>query len=672
MNKERVKGSIFGKMMKGILLPLLAVLLVVGAVTTLSVEKALNEAKATEMESIAELGGSRVDGFFTKYREMARQMASGRELQQLLTEVKQGQTIGEAQSYPEFLKTMTVSAANDPANILVTWIADFDSSQFAESSGYVTEVGEWDVTTRVWYDQVRNAKDVVMTEPYENSSTNSLVVSVLAPVFAEDGNEILGVAGVDLNITNLQSMVAGMAFGETGYFVMVSEGGMIITSPDADMVQKSVNAAYDAQTAQRIAGGQTGPARFTYQGAARQGYITAVGSTGWKILASMTDREYQSDYVSLRNIILAIFAAAIAVVVAGNILISKSIIRPITGIAHAAEQIAAGGLDVKVDVKIEGETGQVANALIKTIGRLKDYIAYIDEVTDVLNRIAGGDLTFELEQEYVGEFSKIKEALLNISSTLTKTMLNIEQASQKVTGGSDSISAGAQQLSQGTTDQAASVEELQATIADISDRIESNAQHAVEASDKSAQLKDSVHQCNEQMRKMVEAMQEISAASDQIHNVIGTIEEIARQTSLLSLNASIEAARAGEMGRGFAVVASEVGSLAENSMEASKTTADLIMNSLEAVEKGMALSRETDRVLQEVVGKIEEVSDSISNISQASVEQSDAINQVMDGVEQISAVIEENSAMAQESSASAQELAEQSLVLNELIGAFKI
>lgn len=669
--REKLKGSIFSKMMKAILLPLVILLLVVGLITLIFVQNSLNSAKATEVEKIAELGSSRVEVYFTKYEEMVRQMATELDLRQMLTALKKGQAVADAEGYAAINDYLVESAGNDTENISVTWLADFDASQFAESSGYTTEVGEWDVTTRVWYDQVRSARDVVVTEPYENSSTHSLVVSVIAPVWSLDDSEMIGVAGVDLNLDHLQETVNAMAFGETGAVMLVSADGMIVSSPQKDVIQKTASEVFGEEIAGKIAAREDGPVISTYGGTKYRGYLKSMEGTGWTTVIQLTDKEYVYDFYILKNTIFALFMVAIAGVAVGNVLVAKSIIKPITALAGVAEEIADGNLEVKMDLKATGETGLVANALQRTITRLKDYITYIEEINRVLNQIAQGDLTFELYQDYAGEFAKIKSALLNISTTLTDTVLNIEKSAGKVTAGSGAISNGAQSLSQGTMDQAASMEELQATVTDISERIDSNARNAVTASDKSDKLKGMVHECNSQMQNMVEAMREIQQTSDEISNVIGSIEKIANQTSMLSLNASIEAARAGEMGRGFAVVAGQVGDLAGSSIEASRTTAELISNALQAVEKGMTLTQQTDKLLQSVVESIDEVAGEIDNISRASTQQADAIGQITEGMEQISSVIEENSSMAQESSASAGELAEQAQVLQELIGVFK-
>ena len=88
-------------------------------------------------------------------------------------------------------------------------------------------------------------------------------------------------------------------------------------------------------------------------------------------------------------------------------------------------------------------------------------------------------------------------------------------------------------------------------------------------------------------------MDNITETSREIENIIAAIEDIASQTNLLSLNASIEAARAGEAGRGFAVVADQIGKLANDSAQSAISTKELIVKSLEEIEKGNKIVHET-------------------------------------------------------------------------------
>lgn len=354
------------------------------------------------------------------------------------------------------------------------------------------------------------------------------------------------------------------------------------------------------------------------------------------------------------------------------VVISSGIIRPLKRLAVSANQIADGNLEIEVNVKSLDETGQVAQGLSRTVVRLKDYIKYINEISSVLDEIAEGNMVFELHQDYVGEFSKIKVALLKIQTTFTQTLSEIAVAADQVSTGSYRLSGGAQDLSQGAIEQAGAVEELSATIMAISNDIDKNAENAKLANEISAESANQVEYENQQMTHMISAMEEIRSASKQISNIIKTIDDIAFQTNILALNAAVEAARAGSAGEGFAVVADEVRNLAGKSADAAKNTTGLIEAAIAAVENGTKIVDETAQSLGKIVESAKKSNVVINEISDATENQSTSINQVTVGVSQISAVVQTNSAMAEETAAASEELSSQANLLKELIGHFRL
>ena len=174
------------------------------------------------------------------------------------------------------------------------------------------------------------------------------------------------------------------------------------------------------------------------------------------------------------------------------------------------------------------------------------------------------------------------------------------------------------------------------------------------------------------MKLMVEAMQDISHSSDEIKKIIDTIEDIASQTNMLSLNASIEAARAGDIGRGFTVVASQVGNLAGESAKASQSSKNLIEKSLEAVERGMSIANKTAQMLQESVNKAKAAEVIVENIYEASARQKESMGQISVAIGQIADIVQQNSDMAETSASSSEELSKLAEDLKELVGKFKL
>lgn len=387
---------------------------------------------------------------------------------------------------------------------------------------------------------------------------------------------------------------------------------------------------------------------------------TESSENGDKLYASMSA-------FTVGVIVVVIIISAIAAVYVINL-----IVKPVKEIDNVAQMIADGNLDQEITYSSKDELGILGVNFNKTVTRLRDYVNYIDEISGVLNEIAQGNLTFNLTYDYFGEFAKIKDALNNISTSLNDTMMRIKESSDQVSSGAEQMAESAQALAEGATDQAGSVEELVATTSEVTGQVKENAKKSELAADAAQGVMDKTQQSKVQMDQMTDAMRKINETSKQVVTIIQTIEEIARQTNLLSLNASIEAARAGEAGRGFAVVANEIGQLAEESSQAANNTRNLIELSIQEIDKGDNIVNNTVSSLAEVIKGVSQVTDVIIQMKNAMVMQAGSMEQINQGLESISTVVQSNSATAQETSATSEELAAQSEALNGLVGRFNL
>ena len=230
-------------------------------------------------------------------------------------------------------------------------------------------------------------------------------------------------------------------------------------------------------------------------------------------------------------------------------------------------------------------------------------------------------------------------------------------SSSHVSAGAQQISSSVEELSQGTTEQAANVEEISSSIEQMTATIRQNSDNAGQTEKMAEKSAGDAAVCGEAVSKTVDAIKEITEK-------ISVINEIARQTNLLSLNASIEAARAGEHGRGFAVVASEVQKLAERSQESAVGISNLSKENVEiAIQAG--------EMLQKLVPDIKKTAELVAEINAASAEQANGIQQINNAVLQLNTVVQQNATGAEEMAATCEELASQSLQMQSLMDLLK-
>ena len=236
--------------------------------------------------------------------------------------------------------------------------------------------------------------------------------------------------------------------------------------------------------------------------------------------------------------------------------------------------------------------------------------------------------------------------------------------------GAEQLADSAQSLAEGATSQAGAVEELTATIDEVADASETSAKKADEAYQDAYKFAEVAEESSKEMKELREAMDRITDTSREIEVIISQIEDIAEQTNLLSLNASIEAARAGEAGRGFAVVADEIGKLAADSAQSAINTRELIVKTLDEIEKGNEITIKTAESLNTVLNGIKILANESKETSVLSLQQAQTMAEVKLGIEQIADVVQSNSAAAEETSATSEELLAQSENLKALVDYF--
>lgn len=664
--------SLTAKMLTWIGIPVLCFFCVAALLVLNSVRQSVSQIIGVQLEAQSKSVSGDISEFFTGYLKSAESLAANTQIKSLFLDTVNGTSIMQSAEYMAVMQTLKNVQDTDSKNILSVWVADVDTSQLMQSTGQALTSG-FTITERPWYKEMVSKNGEVLTEPYQDSVTNRQIVSVVCPVYQKDGDKIIGAVGLDVTLDQLNTIVNGYKLGQNGFLILTTKDGTVVSSPDKDWNNKSMSeAGLPGSLVSAISNRTSQIIQYQAFGSKNYGYVAQIGKTGWSVATGLPEREYNSSVTSVQITMAAVYGISLLLLLILLIFISRSIVRPLKKLQSSAQKIADGDLEVAVDVRSSDEVGQVGTAVSNIVGRLREYIRYIDEISSVLDQIAEGNLVYDLKCDYEGEFSKIKLSLLNIRRTLSDTFGGISEAADEVAAGSTQLAGGSQSLSAGATEQAASVEELSASVTEVEERVQHNAESAKEANRLSDSASEQMRAGNERMAELTRAMEEIKASSGQIGQILKTIDDIAFQTNILALNAAVEAARAGEAGKGFSVVADEVRNLAAKSSQAAKSTASLIEASLRSVKNGASVADETKESFSKASDSVSRTSELMAGIAEISVQQTGSIRQIRQGLDQISAAVQTTSATAEEAAASSEELSGQAQELKALVDKFKI
>jgi methyl-accepting chemotaxis protein len=248
----------------------------------------------------------------------------------------------------------------------------------------------------------------------------------------------------------------------------------------------------------------------------------------------------------------------------------------------------------------------------------------------------------------------------SISRPIQRIAQSLATASEEIARGSEEISKSSQHLSDGATASSRTLDSSSALLEEMSTMIMQSADHAVSIDGSMKNNEKIVTKGSESVKTAIDVMRQISATSARIKKILASVDEIASQTNLLSINAAVEAVRAGEHGRGFSVVADEIRQLAIRSQDAAHESTDLVADSEQCSMAGIVLGEKARKDLEQIVTAASDAGRHISEIAAASKEHAEGISRLSQLIIDLDRITHGHSASSEELAASAEELAAQS------------
>ncbi len=607
---------------------------------------------------------AKMDTWFTKHTTIAEDFAKSAEKQNLHDEALQ-----------EYMLDVVHTTSESIMNGYLAWETDtvgMVCSVYPVDEDYVAQ-------ERGWYQSAKSTRSTIVTDPYIDAITGKIVITVASPLLS--GNDVLGVCGLDIEISEIVSISQELKADEGGYAVLVDSSDNIVAHAEnqeyshrlledgkTEKVTKLVDIAPIYSEVLAAAGSTNVVSGKGYDGSMRYFPVVPIGDTGWKVLYAA---DYNEAMSRLNNIIILAVIVSLAAIFGGGMFFRMKFtkrLKPLSEIENIVTNMSNGVLEHNYPKAANDEIGTICGALMRTNASLK---SYIDGIEQILSDMSDGRFAYNSDVQFVGEFTAMEKSIKHICEAMTSTFAELNTISEQISGGSRSVSVGASELARAVNDETRLIVDVSASFGDINNKVSQSVENAFSVKERALKAADAVSAGNDKMQDLVNIMDSISRSADEIVKINSTIEDIAFQTNILALNASIEAARAGAAGKGFAVVAEEVRNLAAKSSDASRITAELIEHTVKAIESGTEAVNSTAEMLSGIVRETDSISGSVSEIADVSEAQKTMLAGISEKLREVETVIEKTDSAAQNSAAASEELDGQAALLKEHLDRFE-
>lgn len=526
-------------------------------------------------------------------------------------------------------------------------------------------------TDRSWYLGAIE-EEVYISEPYLDEVSGQFCVTISQSV--EIDGKTAGVVGIDFLLGEITDLILSSDVGQ-GYLMLTSSEGIIMVHPDEKLalskdnsvsMEDAVNGTYS------ILKSQPGVSHIVldYTG----GFKTAIANqsdvSGWYLAIVKPLFSVYFGILILIVLILILSVSGCILLVGYNNRCCKAWFTPLETVSGIVPELSEGNLNIHFeDANGIMEIEVLNSSLNKTVEQLQ---YYIQDISRIVEGIAGYDLSITADAEYKGDFTGIQKGLNSILELLNQIFSQTERGAERVLSYAEQIRQSSETVAAGATEQASSVSGLSENMDELNQQLQSVMENMDAAMQNVSKTSEQLSSGGKRMEELETAMQVIEDTTNKIDEIMHSIDEIAQQTNLLSLNASIEAARAGEAGKGFAVVANEINTLSAACAQASGKTSQLVQESKEAVKTGRRLTMETSEELQEGIKSAKISGESVARMKEVLKVQKEKVADINSLTSRIAGIVENNAASAQENAVSGSDLIVCAQELKDSVKRFKL